>query len=93
MKFFDKLVDRRIAAYQRELIEMAGGTCVSAGLEGSKWADVSAEQLAAWDPEVIFSVSYAEYTLDDIRNDAALSGLKAVASPACRDRLWAPRSG
>ena len=33
--------------YQRELIEMAGGTCVSAGLEGSKWADVSAEQLAA----------------------------------------------
>ena len=65
--------------YQRELIEMAGGTCVSAGLEGSKWADVSAEQLAAWDPEVIFSVSYAEYTLDDIRGDAALSGLKAVA--------------
>lgn len=65
--------------YQRELIEMAGGTCVSAGLEGSKWADVSAEQLVAWDPEVIFSVSYAEYTLDDIRGDAALSGLKAVA--------------
>lgn len=70
--------------YQRELIEMAGGTCVSAGLEGSKWADISAEQLAAWDPEVIFSVSYAEYTLDDIRNDAALSGLRAVKE----DRLY-----
>ena len=65
--------------YQRELIEMAGGTCVSADLEGAKWADISAEQLAAWDPEMIFSVSYAEYSLDDIRNDAALSGLKAVA--------------
>lgn len=65
--------------YQREMIEMAGGTCVSADLEGTKWADISAEQLAAWDPEVIFSVSYAEYSLDDIRADAALSGLKAVA--------------
>ena len=70
--------------YQRELIEMAGGACVSAELPGAKWADISAEQLAAWNPEVIFSVSYAEYTLDDIRNDAALSGLKAVAE----DKLY-----
>ena len=70
--------------YQREMIEMAGGICVSAELEGARWADISAEQLAAWDPEVIFSVSYAEYALDDIRNDAALSGLKAVKG----DRLY-----
>ena len=53
------------------------------GTAGAKWADISAEQLAAWDPEVIFSVSYAEYTLDDIRNNAALAGVKAVAE----DRL------
>jgi len=65
--------------YQRELIEMAGGSCVSAELEGAKWADISAEQLAAWDPEVIFAVQYAEYALDDIRNDNALAGIKAVA--------------
>lgn len=70
--------------YQRELIEMAGGACVSAELPGAKWADISAEQLAAWNPEVIFSVSYAEYSLDDIRNDAALSGLEAVTA----DRLY-----
>lgn len=70
--------------YQREMIEMAGGTCVSAQLEGASWADISAEQLAAWDPEVIFAVQYAEYALDDIRNDAALSGLKAVTE----DRLY-----
>ena len=67
--------------YQREMIEMAGGTCVSADLEGAKWADISAEQLAAWDPEVIFAVQYA---LDDIRGDAALSGVRAVAE----DRLY-----
>lgn len=65
--------------YQRELIEMAGGTCVSQEIEGRAWADISAEQLAAWDPEVIFVVQYAEYTLDDIRSDPALSGVKAVA--------------
>lgn len=70
--------------YQREMIEMAGGTCVSAELPGAKWADISAEQLAAWNPEVIFSVSYAEYSLDDIRSDAALSGLEAVTA----DRLY-----
>ena len=58
---------------------MAGGTCVSAGLEGTRWLDISAEQLAAWDPEVIFAVQYAQYTLDDIRNDPALSGVRAVA--------------
>lgn len=33
--------------YQREMIEMAGGACVSAELEGAKWADISGEQLAA----------------------------------------------
>lgn len=70
--------------YQRELIEMAGGSCVSAGLEGSKWLDISAEQLAAWDPEVIFAVQYADYTLDDIRGDRALSGVRAVR----KDRLY-----
>lgn len=70
--------------YQREMIEMAGGTCVSAELTGSKWADISAEQLAAWDPEVIFAVQYAEYSLDDIRGDSALSGVRAVAE----DRLY-----
>lgn len=70
--------------YQRELIEMAGGACVSAELEGSKWADISAEQLAAWDPEVIFAVQYAEYSPDDIRSDTALAGIRAVAG----DRIY-----
>lgn len=65
--------------YQREMIEMAGGSSVSAEIEGMTWMDISAEQLAAWNPEVIFAVQYAAYTLDDIRGDAALAGVKAVA--------------
>jgi len=65
--------------YQRQMIDMAGGRCVSAGLEGAKWVDISAEQLAKWDPEVVFAVSYAEYALEDIAADKALSGIRAVA--------------
>lgn len=70
--------------YQREMIELAGGSCVSAEIEGRSWVDVSAEQLAVWDPEVIFMVQYAQYTLEDIRSDKALSGIRAVAA----DRLY-----
>jgi len=65
--------------YQREMIEMAGGFCVSAELEGNKWMDISAEQLVTWNPEVIFAVQYAEYTLDDLRADTALAEVRAVA--------------
>ncbi len=64
--------------YQRQMIDMAGGQCVSDELDGAKWVDISAEQLVDWNPEVIFAVSYAEYTLEDIAADTALSGLKAI---------------
>ena len=64
--------------YQREMVEIAGGSCVSAPLEGSSWVDISVEQLLAWDPEYIFVVNYAEYSLDDLKNDAALKDLRAV---------------
>jgi iron complex transport system substrate-binding protein len=68
--------------YQREMIEMAGGTCVSAQLDGSTWADISAEQLLTWNPDDVFAVSYAQYTLDDILSDAALGALTAVEDQA-----------
>ncbi len=66
--------------YQKEMIEAAGGNCVSSSLEGSSWTDISKEQLLEWDPDYIFVVSYAEYTVDEIMNDEALKGLKAVSS-------------
>lgn len=64
--------------YQNDLIEMAGGTNVSAELTDGYWQTVSAEQLAAWDPQWMFPVSYAEYSIDDILNDSALSQVQAV---------------
>lgn len=64
--------------YQSDLIEVAGGTCVSAELTDGYWTEVSAEQVLAWNPEYIFSVQGADYTLEDIRHDTALSEVSAV---------------
>ncbi|MBE6570303.1 MAG: ABC transporter substrate-binding protein [Ruminococcaceae bacterium] len=64
--------------YQSDLIEMAGGNCVSDVLTDGYWTEISAEQLLLWNPEYILSVQGADYSLDDIRADTALSGLKAV---------------
>ena len=64
--------------YQREMVEIAGGQCVSAPLEGRTWTDISIEQLLEWDPEYIFVVNYAEYSIDGLMNEEALKDLKAV---------------
>ena len=64
--------------YQSDLIEMAGGVNVSDDLTGGEWADITAEQLLVYDPEYIFAVSYADYTVGDIAADEAYSDLDAV---------------
>lgn len=64
--------------YQSDLIEMAGGSCVSNELTDGYWTEVSAEQVLAWNPEYILSVQDADYTLDDIKNDTALSEVSAI---------------
>lgn len=64
--------------YQNALIEMAGGVNAGKDLTDGFWAEISKEQLAEWNPDYIFAVSYASYTLDDIMNDAALSEISAV---------------
>ncbi len=64
--------------YQKQMIDIAGGNCVSASLEGSSWADISKEQLLQWDPDYIFVVSFAEYAVDYLKNDEALEDLKAI---------------
>lgn len=64
--------------YQNDLISMAGGLNVSGELEDTYWAEISAEQLAAWNPEYIFGVSYAEYGLDSFMENEALAEVEAV---------------
>ncbi|MGN1148922.1 MAG: ABC transporter substrate-binding protein [Lachnospiraceae bacterium] len=64
--------------YQNDLIGMAGGRNVSAELTDGYWSEVSPEQILSWNPEYIFAVNYAEYSLEDILNDSALAEVSAV---------------
>lgn len=64
--------------YQNDLIDMAGGINVSSSLEDGYWAEVSAEHIMSWNPDYIFAVNYAEYSIDDIKADSKLQTVNAV---------------
>lgn len=64
--------------YQNTLLEMGGGENVAAELEDTYWADVSYEQLLAWNPEVIIMASDAAYSKDELLADPQLQQLDAV---------------
>jgi iron complex transport system substrate-binding protein len=63
---------------QTEILERAGGLNVAKELKGF-WAEVSPEQVAAWNPKVIFLGSYlGTYGIDDIYQDDQFAMLSAV---------------
>ena len=66
------------AMYQNTLLELGGGENVAAGLEDTYWADVSYEQLLAWNPEVIIMASDAAYSKEELLADPQLGQLDAV---------------
>ncbi len=66
--------------YQNSLIENAGGTNAAAELSEASWADISYEQLVAWNPDYIFLAAEAEYTPEDVLNDESLASVNAVAN-------------
>ena len=66
------------AMYQNTLIENAGGANVAAEISDKYWAEVSYEQLLAWNPEAIVLAADAEYTIEDVLADANLKGCTAV---------------
>jgi len=68
--------------YQSSLIDLAGGMNAGADLAGDYWTEVSYETILAYDPDVIVIPSGADYTADDIANDAQLSSLTAVRNGA-----------
>ncbi|MDP3178976.1 MAG: ABC transporter substrate-binding protein, partial [Spirochaetaceae bacterium] len=69
---------------QTILTERAGGLPVWKGANpGSGWARVGIEQIAAWDPDVIFCISYkdkASAVAAAFRADPRLTGLRAIAT-------------
>lgn len=65
--------------FQNEMIETAGGINASAGIEGSNWAKINAEDIISWDPDyIILSNSSTEEDLKEVLNDPALSTVTAV---------------
>lgn len=68
--------------YQDTLIKLANGNNVAAELEDSYWANISYEQLLAWNPDVIILASDAEYSKDDVLNDANIKDITAIRNKA-----------
>lgn len=68
--------------YQNSLIERSGAVNAAAEIEDTNWADVSYEQVAAWNPDVIFLAADASYTVEDVLNDEALAGITAIENEA-----------
>lgn len=68
------------AMYQHNLIERGGGENVAAELSDTYWAEISYEQLLAWDPEAILMAADASYTAEEVLSDPNLQSLRAVES-------------
>lgn len=66
--------------YQSDLIALAGGRNVAADLPDTYWAEISYEQLLAWDPEYIVLAADASYFAADVCSDPNLSDCRAVRS-------------
>jgi iron complex transport system substrate-binding protein len=66
------------AMYQSDMIRTAGGTNAAAEISDTYWAEISYEQLLAWDPEYIILASDADYTVEDVLADPNLAGCRAV---------------
>lgn len=66
------------AMYQSDMIRLAGGQNVAAEITDTYWAEVSYEQILAWNPDYIILASDASYTCEDVLNDEALASCTAV---------------
>lgn len=64
--------------YQDYMINVSGGQNVTSELQDGYWSDISAEQLLAYNPDVIYIVQYAEYKVEDILKDPRLKDVNAV---------------
>jgi iron complex transport system substrate-binding protein len=63
---------------QNQMLERAGAINAGASLKGF-WSDVSPEQLAAWNPDIIFiGSSLATYGVQEVLTNSQFKALKAV---------------
>lgn len=66
------------AMYQNNLLVNGGAENVAAELSDSYWAEISYEQLLAWNPDYIVMAADAKYSKEDLLADEALSGCTAI---------------
>lgn len=66
------------AMYQSDMIRLAGGANVAAGIEDDYWVEIDYEQLLNWDPDYIILASDASYTAEDVQKDPNLADCAAI---------------
>ncbi len=66
------------AMYQSSLLTSVGADNVAAELKDTYWAEISYEQLLAWQPDLVVLVPEAAYSVEDVLADPALAELAAV---------------
>lgn len=64
--------------YQSDMIKLAGGKNVADEITDTYWAEVSYEDVLAWNPEYIIISSDAEYSVEDVVADENLAEVEAV---------------
>ena len=64
--------------YQNYMIDTAGGRNVTGNIDEGYWTNISVEQLIDYNPDVIYIVGYAKYTVDDVLKDNRLKGVNAI---------------
>ena len=63
---------------QNQMLELAGALNVGASLKGF-WSDISPEQLAAWNPDVIFvGSSLASYGVQEVLDNSQFRSINAI---------------
>lgn len=64
--------------YQDNMINLSGGNNVTLNIEDGYWVDISAEQLLSYNPDIIYIVQYADYSVEDVLKDARLKDVNAI---------------
>lgn len=68
--------------YQHYLIETASGINVAGDLDDSYWANISAEQLLNYNPDIWLVPSGASYNFAEIFTDSAIQDINAIKNGA-----------
>lgn len=71
------------AMIQSDIMETAGAVNAVTGVDvQGAFADVSAEEIVGWNPDIIWVPEYAEYTVEDVLNAPEFQSITAVQNGA-----------